>query len=230
MKGIVVSGKGEGGKFLSMQEYGEQIFKKYGIKPYPGTLNIKVGRKIFNDIKAAGGDIISGFIKNGREYGDVICFPSRIFDIKCLVMLPQKTSHEDVVEVAADVFIREKYGIEDGDEVEFIFLPLLKKSMKRRTRASPFIGNKHGKITIFYDPPFKNGRRDLCDGEGNEREYGKTLPSMDVASIIFEGEGKEEMEMLMDFVKKFYGRLSPLRRIDYSVISEWQIEVKTKKN
>ena len=124
-----------------------------------------------------------------------------------------------------------EYGIMDGDHIEFYFEPFIKKHNKMHLYAIPFTGRKTAKVTIFYDSPFKKGRRDLCyfkKREG-ENEYKKTVVGKDVASILFIRNAKNSYKKLMDFIKeKKYSIMSPVRKIKYSRINEWQVEIKTK--
>ncbi|HHO57350.1 MAG TPA: CTP-dependent riboflavin kinase [Thermoplasmatales archaeon] len=232
MKGIVASGTGEGKKFLSMPEYREQFIKKYGLEPYPGTLNLEVGKNIVSDIRKAGGDIIHGFTKDGREYGNVLCIPVNIFEENCFLILPEKSIHGDMVEIVAEENLRKKYHIHDGAVLDIAILPMIKNSIKRKMWAVPTNGNGRGEITVFYDLPYGK-RRDVCLKEGKNVEggYRKTFPEREVACILFDAEERKALETLLHFVEEnCHGKMSPPRLIAYSLLNEWQIEVKTKEN
>ncbi len=231
MKGIVVGGRGEGKKFMSMEKYKEQFIKNFNINPYPGTLNLEIDEKIYGDMKKLEGIYLHGFIREGKEYGGVKCFPVKILDENCLLIIPEKTVYEKIVEIVSQYNLREKHGLENGDHLEIEFLPFIKECQKMRVVAKPHIGEKIGEITVFYDSPFKKGRRDLCNEKKNGKAYKKTFMRRKVASIIFQGDGKDSYERLLRFVaENEYSVMSPIRRINYSILSEWQIEVKTTKN
>lgn len=228
MRGIICSGKKEGSKFISFEPYKRQFIEKLGFSPYPGTLNIKVEKDIVNDLKKISGIVIEGFEKNGKKYGKVNCFPI-YFKEEAYLILPEKSKYDDVVEIISKENLREKYNLEDGDEIKFYFKPFIKKSLKYKIYAKPFVGKKEEKITIFYDEPFSNGRRDLCYFEEINESYRKTIAEQIVASIIFNENGKKAYEDLMNYVKKnCYGIMSPIRKISYSKLKEWQVEVKIK--
>ncbi len=229
MRGIVTAGKKEGKKFILIEEYKNQFIKKLHLKPYPGTLNLAVNEKIIEDLKKIDGIVIDGFVKNGIKYGMVKCFPAEIYGEKCFVLLPEKSTHKNILEIIAEENLRKRYNLKNGDAVKISFLPFIKICCKYRTYALPYIGKKTSKITVFYDSPFMEGRRDLCYFEEINESYRKTIAEQIVASIIFNENGKKAYEDLMNHVKKnCYGIMSPIRKISYSKLKEWQVEVKIK--
>lgn len=224
LSGIVVSGKKEGKKYILL--YQKQIMDKLGIKPFAGTLNLKVG-KIIEDLKKIDGIIIDKFVKNGIEYGKVKCFPIKFFNEDAFLLLPEKSRYKDIVEIIAKENLREKYDIKDGDEIEINFKPFIKNNRKYKVYAEPFIGKKEAEITIFYDFPFSSGRRELCYLKNFENSYRKTITGYPVACNIFMENEKEAYEELFDFIgNNGYSIMSPIRKIKYSYLNEWQIEIK----
>ena len=233
MKGIISGGRGEGRKFISIYEYKKQFIENLNMNPYPGTLNLKVDENVVKDLKKSGGIILNGFSKNGIEYGRVSCFPVEIKNEKCFLLLPEKSEHNDVVEIIAEENLRNKYGFKNGEELKLNFTPFIKKCKKLNLYATPYIGKNTSQITIFYDYPFKRGRRDLCffENSGNERIYKKTIAEREIASIIFERNERNSYKNLLKFIEENnYSVMSPTRKIKYSVLSEWCIEVKTSQN
>ncbi len=228
MKGIVTSGKGEGKKYVGMEVYKKQ-FLRMGILPYEGTLNLIVGEKAINDLKKMGGIRIEGFLSKGKKYGGVECFPIDVMGEKALLILPEKSRYNDIVEIIAEKNLRKKYGIKDGDEISFSFKPFVKKSRIMKTFATPHVGRRISRVTVFYDPPFMTGRRDLCYflEKGGEGEYKKTIVSGNVACIPFYRNSKTSYNSLMKFIREMkYSIMYPPRIVKYSQLSEWQIEVK----
>ncbi|KAA0014813.1 hypothetical protein B6U81_02015 [Thermoplasmatales archaeon ex4484_30] len=228
MKGIVISGKGEGRKFIMMNGYRKQIEEKFGFHPFPGTLNVKIEKESINDLKRIDAIMLDGFIKDDIVFGSVKCFPIKLSDTKGVLLLPEKSRYKDVAEIVAKENLRENLNLKDGDEICFNFLPFIKPGKKESFFALPHIGMKESSITIYYDSPFMNGRRDLCL-DNAKNGYRKIIIKRDVASIIFDGNGKEEYENLMKWLReKNYSIVSPIRKVKYNHLSEWQIEIKIK--
>jgi hypothetical protein len=238
MKGTVVSGLKKGREFLLKKEYLRQINEKLGFVPYPGTLNIRVTKEILKDLRKIKEEHrIQGFTSKGTTYGDIKCYPGTIFDSHCVIIFPFKTTYTDIIEIIAEDNLREKYDINDNISVDIIFKPYLKRSDKQRFYALPDIGKKRTKVTIFYDAPFASGRRDLCYKNimKNKEEcniiYQKTISEREIASVIFENGEKKAYANLMKFIENNkYFILSPIRKITYKILNEWQIELKTKQN
>lgn len=230
MRGMAISGSGEGKKFISMEEYKKQIIEKTNIEPYLGTLNLKVEKSLIDDLKKVEGILIKGFSKDGITYGNVKCFLIDIRKIDAAVLLPEKSKYRDVVEIIASESLRKKLAIKDGDSVEFQFKPFIKEE-KLSLYAKPFIGGKEGNVTIYYDSPFIEGRRDLCYFRKNKNSYRKSLYSKNIASIIFEDNEKDAYEKLMKWIKeRGYAIMSPVRKVRYKKLNEWQMEVKISRN
>ncbi len=114
VKGIVTSGRGEGKKFLSMEEYLNIFYREFNLKPYPGTLNVKVSKDIFNKIKSIGNKI-EGFYKNGKYFGGFFYLKGRIKNIPVLVIIPELTRHEDIIEIVSEEHLRSLLKLKDGD-------------------------------------------------------------------------------------------------------------------
>ena len=122
LMGQVVSGLGEGRYYLSQPEYIEQIESILGFHPYPGTLNIRL-RTGSPGLPQQRGKIISGFERDGRAFGDVLCFPASIRNMECAVIIPRRTHHTDAIEIIAERNLRNALGLKDGDILEIeVFL------------------------------------------------------------------------------------------------------------
>ncbi len=122
LKGIVVSGSGEGKYFLSLEGYRRQIKKRLGFEPYPGTLNVllddeSVERKALLVLRKP--IMIEGFMENGRRYGEVLAFPAKVGEVwPSAVIMPTRTHHPpSIVEVIAPVMLRKVLNLNDGDEI-----------------------------------------------------------------------------------------------------------------
>jgi len=119
IKGKVFSGSGEGAKFIQLPWVKTQIAEKLGIIPYPGTLNIKTTEgnreleKLLKKQKTIEISPIEGFCR-GR------CFKAIFVDnLKCAVIVPEIPNYrENTIEVIAQVNLREKFKLRDGDVIE----------------------------------------------------------------------------------------------------------------
>ncbi len=119
LKGVVTSGMGEGRYYLSIRGYREQFKRKLGFNPYNGTLNLKIiePNKI-GILKESDGAKIDGFQDGERTFGAGKCFPAKIRNTNCAVIIPERSHYSDIIEVISTYYLREKLKIRDGDEVE----------------------------------------------------------------------------------------------------------------
>ncbi len=121
LRGIVVTGFGEGSYYISLEGYRRQFISKLGFDPYPGTLNIKLLDQYMKYrlyLERVPGVRIEGFSNGSRTYGSVKAFKCTIGDIPCGVLLIERTSHgPEVIEVVAPVKLRDRLGLKDGDDV-----------------------------------------------------------------------------------------------------------------
>jgi riboflavin kinase, archaea type len=109
IQGNVVSGVGEGGKYV--KEYLPHFEQVLGLSCFPGTLNLRVGLLD-----------LSGFEKllvAPVGFGKVDCYLVRIADTyDGAIVIPHLTRHEkDIIELVAPVDLREELKLQDGDEV-----------------------------------------------------------------------------------------------------------------
>ncbi|HJM67153.1 MAG TPA: DUF120 domain-containing protein [Candidatus Thalassarchaeaceae archaeon] len=70
---------------------------------------------------------IRGFLREGRSFGGATAFQAEISaneseTISCAILIPDLTRHVEVIEVIADVFLRESLDIEDGSIVNLNLL------------------------------------------------------------------------------------------------------------
>jgi riboflavin kinase, archaea type len=121
LRGNLISGLGEGRYYMSLEPYKRQFFEHLGFEPYPGTLNIRLNpasiplRKKLDQLEWIE---IKGFIADERTFGSARCFPCRIAEWPCGIVVPGRTHYpDDIVEVVAPVPLRENLGIKDMDMV-----------------------------------------------------------------------------------------------------------------
>lgn len=118
--GRVESGLGEGRYYISRKYYIVQFQERLGFIPYLGTLNIKVKPEFENllrRLRSSTGIHIEGFETDDRTFGPVKAFNAKIRGVSCAVILPERSVYSDVIEVISKDFLREKFGLQDGDNV-----------------------------------------------------------------------------------------------------------------
>jgi riboflavin kinase len=118
--GQVASGFGEGGYYVGQDHYQEQFIKKLGMRPFPGTLNLKLsGPEMakLDILREQAGIPLEGFQNNGRTFGKGRCFRARIGSIDCAVVIPDRTLHSDSMEIICEKHLRRSLGLKDGEQV-----------------------------------------------------------------------------------------------------------------
>ena len=115
--GTVFSGTGEGRRFIELPWVRRQIEEKLGFTPYSGTLNIHLnkestGRKKLLE-KAKRLEVCPE-----KGYCTGILIKAYIDSTECAVIMPQIPSYpNDVLEVIAPWYLRERLNLSDGSEV-----------------------------------------------------------------------------------------------------------------
>ncbi|NPA97952.1 MAG: CTP-dependent riboflavin kinase [Crenarchaeota archaeon] len=113
VKGVVVSGLGEGRKYVTL--YAEEFRKSIGIIPYPGTLNIKL-EKPLDDVLSRHKHIIVE--PPSKEFYPVLLYCAELRGRKVYLVRPLKTRHGNkIAEIISDKYLRKELGLKDGDEV-----------------------------------------------------------------------------------------------------------------
>ncbi len=123
INGEVVSGIGEGKYYITKKGYYDQIKEKLYFEPFPGTLNVRVYARDMDKvdlIKNSNGILIRGFESEGRTFGNVKAFLCTINGVDGAVIIPDRSHYTDVIEVIADVNLREKLHLSDGTPVEIV--------------------------------------------------------------------------------------------------------------
>ena len=117
-EGTVTSGLGKGDVFLSIDYYKDNIREKLGFNPYPGTLNLEVGKGQQIQLRSITPTRIESFKKGGKAYGGASCYKIKINSIDAAIIVPDLTEHgEDMMEIIAHVNLKSKLKVEDGDKV-----------------------------------------------------------------------------------------------------------------
>ncbi len=133
--GRLKSGFGEGAYYIQKKQYLKQFKKKLGWEPYFGTLNVQIDPEVY-ELLIEGQDfnnvppiLIEGFKGKVREFGDVECYRVHLWTknneenkVEGALLQIQRTAHKKyILEFIAPHFLRNYWGIKDGDLVFFQF-------------------------------------------------------------------------------------------------------------
>ena len=140
--GKVISGKGEGKKYMALKPYKEKFKKLVGFEPYEGTLNIKINpiycNKIENPNNCNNHDtdnnkdnnsnniiIMEDFnYKNKKYYGvklrHIIIYNKKTnIGVKGAIVIPKKTEHSNTtLEIIAPIKLRKYLSLKNNSIVE----------------------------------------------------------------------------------------------------------------
>ena len=123
LKGILVSGMGEGAYYMGLKGYTKQFESKIGYIPFPGTLNVRLDQKIHQEaikqFETLNGVNIKSFSDGKRTYGWVKCFSAKINNsINCQLIILERTHHDDsIIELISKTCIRKNAKLKDGSKV-----------------------------------------------------------------------------------------------------------------
>jgi riboflavin kinase len=120
--GTVFTGLSEGSYYMSLDGYRKQFISKLGFDPFPGTLNLRIGKEDINNRKILDTYpfvYVEGFANEKRTYGPAKCFRAIVNDeVKSAIVLPIRAHYgKDVVELIAPVSLRKQFKLADGDKV-----------------------------------------------------------------------------------------------------------------
>lgn len=121
IKGSVVSGLGEGKKFLSLKEYKKAISNAAGFEPFEGTLNILLHenevwkREWLLRIEPI---FVPGFKKGEEIYGGLYLYPCKINRKNASIIIPLRSRHpSNIIEIIAKENLRKTLRLKNNSEV-----------------------------------------------------------------------------------------------------------------
>ncbi len=118
IKGRVKTGFGRGKGFLAEKRYREQFIHRLGIDPVKGSLNIYTEEVDKLDrLKELEGITIEGFVEDDVDFGDVKAFPAEVNGLKSAVVIPRRTTHENILEVISEHHLRSVLNLKDEDDL-----------------------------------------------------------------------------------------------------------------
>ena len=121
--GTITSGMGEGAYYMSMKGYTKQFKSKLGYIPFPGTLNVRLDKKIHQEamkqFETLDGVKIKTFSDGKRTYGWVKCFHATLNNsIKCELIRLERTHHDSsVIELISKNNLRKTARLKTGSKV-----------------------------------------------------------------------------------------------------------------
>ena len=123
LNGTLVSGMGEGAYYMGLKGYTKQFKSKIGYVPFPGTLNVRLDKKIHQEsikqFETLDGIKLNSFSDGKRTYGWVKCFSAKLNNsINCEFIILERTHHDDsVIELISKVCLRKNSKFKDGSKV-----------------------------------------------------------------------------------------------------------------
>ncbi|MCW4010920.1 MAG: CTP-dependent riboflavin kinase [Candidatus Bathyarchaeota archaeon] len=116
-EGKIITGKGDGKKYLSLPWVKRQVEEKLGFTPYLGTLNLQLTKESITRKKLLE-EAETDAISPARGYCVGLLFEASVKGIKCAVVAPQIENYpKGVLELIAPVNLREALKVKDGDSV-----------------------------------------------------------------------------------------------------------------
>jgi CTP-dependent riboflavin kinase len=116
--GKIVSGRGEGRKFLELMWVQRRVSEVLNSTPFPGTLNLRLDERSTKQRHMLNSDSAYG-ICTSNGYCTGLLFKATIRGIASGVVLPLVEGYpDDELEVVAEVNLRKTLGLRDCDSVE----------------------------------------------------------------------------------------------------------------
>jgi riboflavin kinase len=116
-EGTVFSGEGRGKKFVELPWFKRQVEEKLGFSPYLGTLNLLLTEKNVENRRLL--EVSDGLtVEPQTGYYSGIMFRANINGLECAVVIPIMPNYpNDVLEVIAPIYLREKLKLTNGSLV-----------------------------------------------------------------------------------------------------------------
>lgn len=117
VKGKVISGKGEAGKYVQLPWVQKQVRDKVGFTPQDGTLNVMLSDKdeISQELRSSAYVEITPL----KGFCSGKLFKAEIGEVKCAVLIPQTPNYpQNILEVIAPKNLKDELHIRDGNTIE----------------------------------------------------------------------------------------------------------------
>ena len=120
--GKVISGRGEGRKYLALAWVTQQLTEKLGFAPFAGTLNLQLEVGSVKQKKQLNKNTALDICQS-KGYCAGLLFKATIVGLDCAIVIPQIEHYpDDLLEVVAAVDLRRELRLHDGDDVEVTVL------------------------------------------------------------------------------------------------------------
>ena len=118
--GLVFRGEGKASQFVEISWVKSQIEERFGFKPYPGTLNVRLSKKEANRLKPILKKSEGIRIVPATGFYSATCFHLVIMNkARGVIVIPRTPNYPpDVLEIIAPVNLRGVLSLKDGDLVE----------------------------------------------------------------------------------------------------------------
>ena len=119
--GQLETGIGTGAQFLALDWVREQLRQSLDLVPFPGTLNLRVAPEVRRELFSQRSKFLRiadpaspdcpGYLKavTLRANGRVVT--------SAYIILPEKTMHQNALEVISSVRLRDHLAVQDGDSI-----------------------------------------------------------------------------------------------------------------
>jgi len=123
LKGKIFSGMGVGKEYLSLEPYKRKIEEITGFRPFPGTLNLRCEKSSVEEtLEKSEASRIDSFEFEGEKYSGVNVYEAELKDLSVAILRMDVTDYgPEVVEIVAEENLREKFDLEDGEEISLVF-------------------------------------------------------------------------------------------------------------
>jgi CTP-dependent riboflavin kinase len=126
LTGKVVSGTRRAAFFTQLDWVQKQCEAKLGFKPYPGTLNVELAPESMISLRALENEAKTEFVPPDPKFCVARLLPVSLNSIAGAMIFPAEDVRihgRNVVEIIADVQLKEVLNIEDGDQVTLTVEP-----------------------------------------------------------------------------------------------------------
>ena len=133
MTGIIFSDLGQGASFMALEWVQTALRQRLGFSPFPATLNVRpkdaANAQVWSRIRGNSAGLALGHKQDGfceaRLFPIALLVPSgaEADKIPGAILLPEvKNYPDDKIEIVAPVRLKERLGVQDGDQLTWEFL------------------------------------------------------------------------------------------------------------
>jgi CTP-dependent riboflavin kinase len=116
--GVIVSGTGQGAYFTQVDWVQQQCNEKLGFKPYPGTLNLKIGSGDIPLVESLNQKKGIELLSPDPKFCNAKAFPVKLGSIKGAIIMPEekvRVHAGNIIEIIAPLNIKTSLTVADGD-------------------------------------------------------------------------------------------------------------------